>query len=210
MGIEALVVVWLLGLGTLHMIKTAAVDAWVQITDPERDPPSLVAREKRQALAQQQAATTGAPGVAQAINDRLASFIANPPVMPAWITEFLSYLALLLSDTFANQRRRHAAKQRDREQRERGEPHRAGRDRTGRFGSPYCWRCDINHVGRPGDLCTMCAPIVNEPCPRCGVHVPVNELRDGPCVICRTRASATDGPPDTTEPPGPARLVIDG
>jgi hypothetical protein len=203
MIIEWVVVIWLLGLATVHVLKVVAVDAYVQITAPERPPPSLVAREKRQELAQKQAATTGAPGVGQAIADRLANFIANPPRLPAWVTEFLSYLALLLSDQLATARRRHAAKQRDRERRDRGE-----QPRTGRPGEPYCWRCDVNHVRKRGDLCDTCTPVVKAPCPDCSVYVPVTELRDGPCAICRIRASATDTPTPGDDEPGPARLVL--
>ena len=196
------IVFWLLCLASIRVVKTAAVDAWVQITDKTREPPSLAARRVRAELAQEQAATTGAPGVGQAVADRIASRIANPPPQPAWITELLGYLALLLSDAFAGARRLHAAKQRDREQRDRGE-----QPRTGKPGSPYCWRCDINHVDRPNDLCPSCAPVVKAPCPGCSVFVPVAELRDGPCAVCQARASATDTP-DGGERPGPARLVI--
>lgn len=198
------IVFWLLCLASVRVVKTAAVDAWVQITHPEREAPSLAERRTRAELAQQQAATTGAPGVGQAFADRIASVIANPPPCPAWLTELLDYLALLLADAFATARRRHAARQREREQRERGEA-----PRTGRRGSPYCWRCEINHVDRPHDLCDTCAPVVKKPCPGCGVYVPVTDLTNGPCAICRTRASATDTPAGEQRP-GPARLVIDG
>lgn len=204
MGIEwSVIVVWLLILASVRTVKKAVVDGWVQITDPQREAPSLAERRTRAELAQRQALTTGAPGVGQALADRLANFIANPPPRPGWVTEFLSYLAVLLADGLANARRKHAAKQRDREARDRGE-----QPRTGRPGSPYCWRCEVNHVAKPGDMCTTCTPIVRTKCPGCQVYVPMDELEDGPCSVCRVRASAA--PADDTDPDAGIRLVIPG
>jgi hypothetical protein len=197
------IVFWLLCLASVRVVKTAAVDAWVQITDKTREPPSLEERRIRAELAQQQASTTGAPGVGQAFADQIASWIANPPPRPAWLTELLGYLALLLSDAFANARRRHVARQREREQRDRGE-----QPRTGKRGSPYCWRCDVNHVDKRGDLCPSCAPVVKASCPGCGSTCPSPS-----CETDRAR-SARCGPARATPPagerPGPTRLIIRG
>ena len=196
------IVVWLLVLASVRVFKSAAVDAWVQITDPRREAPSLAERRVRAELAQQQAMTTGAPGVGQAFADRLACRIANPPVRPPWVTEALNYLGLLLADAFANARRRHVAKQRDREQR-------GDQSRTGKPGSPYCWRCDVNHVDREGDLCATCTPVVLRQCPGCEVLVPVAELDEHDrCETCRRPGRGHPTTPDDGEQPGPARLVI--
>lgn len=194
------IVAWLLFLASLRVVKTVAVDAWAEVNG--RPAPSLVERERRAELAQQQALTTGAPGVGQAIADRLAQRIANPPPCSPWITEALGYIALLLADAFAYLRRRHVEKERKR----RGE-----QPRSGRPGDPYCRACEFNHVSRKGDLCPTCTPVVLQLCPGCDRHVPAAELqRHQRCATCRRPPRDPSRQSAGGDRPGPTRLVIPG
>ena len=205
------IVIWLLCLASVRVLKRAVVDGWVQITDPQRQPPSLAERERRAELAQRQFETTGAPGIGQAFADRLASRIVNPPPRPPWITAALQYLGLLLADAFANARRRHDAKQKQREERERGDQHHHDQPHHDQRAGPYCWRCEVNRVAHDDDLCTPCALRVTSPCRGCGVRVPVAEQQDGRCTTCQAadRAAEADAAASAAASrPGPARLTI--
>jgi RNase P subunit RPR2 len=201
MGIEW-IVVWLLALASFRVVKVAAVDAWAQIHG--RPAPSLEERRQRTELAQRQCQLTGTPGVGQAIADRLAMRIANPPPRSPWITEALSYIALLLADAFAYLRRRHIEKQRDRAARERGE-----QPRRWKRGGPYCEACEYNPVAKAGDKCDECAPRVLQRCPSCGHHVPVAELQHHRrCATCRQPEPGQPAPSGDVAPDAPVRLVL--
>jgi hypothetical protein len=201
MGIaELIIIAWILVLASARVGKNIYIDAKAQLKDPTAEAPSLVERRARQELAQRQFETTGTPGVGQAIADRLAARVANPPPRPAWITEALAYLGLLFADAFAAMRRRHVEKERQR----RGE-----QPRSGKRGGPYCWSCEFNHVSHKDDLCEDCTPVVLQRCPRCGHHVPVAELRKRDrCETCRRPPRQPGDVPQPGDDPGPIQLVV--
>lgn len=215
-GIDWLVV-GLLVLAGVRAVADAVLDAIGQIKNPGGEAPSVVRRRARAELTKKQAAdrvelaarqraagVPPAPG--QAVADRLARFIADPPPWPPWVISAANYLGLLLADRLARARRRHVAKEAERKARERGE-----QPRTEKPGELYCECCDVNPVAEQGAVCTTCALVVKQACPGCGVHVAVTELRDERdrrCSVCRVTTSASN----TQPPPGtdltPVQLIV--
>jgi hypothetical protein len=210
-GIDWLVVGLLL-LAGVRAVADAVVDGIAQFRNPGGEVPSVIKRQARADLAQQNAAARvelaerqraagipPAPG--QAAADRLARFIADPPPWPPWVLALASYLGLLLSDRLARARRKHVRKEKVRQARQRGE-----RPTAGGPGEHYCDSCDVNPVDRKGGTCSSCAPVVKKRCPGCGVHVPAAELRNhDQCETCRRPA---DGPPEPANPDVPLRLEL--
>jgi hypothetical protein len=198
MGIvETIIVIWLLILASINVIRRAVADLIVQITDPDPDRvlPSVAERKHRFDLAQMQVQATGAPGVQQAVADRLAFWIAHPPAAPGWMAQAKSYFGTLLADQFAHWRRKHADKEDDKR------------------GGPRCWRCDVGRPTAESGLCSACAPVVATPCGGCGHLKRVADMENGKCSACRPAPASPAPPPPRRPQPkpaddGPARLSV--
>lgn len=184
MGIEWIIVPMLV-VACVRALISAAVDAYVAIVHPDREAPSLVRRRARVEIAQQQHQITGVTGVGQAVADRLASRIANPPVGPSRWSRAIDYCAALLADFFSNARRWYADKQ------------------DGKTAAAHCWICDTGHDGSRSGLCPRCELLQPKPCVGCGLHMLPADLQDGKCAACRPAPPGPGAPPEPAAPPVP-------
>jgi hypothetical protein len=192
MGVEWIIVPMLV-VACIKALVSVVVDAYIAIVHPDREAPSLARRRARIEIAQQQHELTGATGVGQAVADRLATRIANPPPGPAWWTRVGSYLATLFADFFSQERRRRKP------------------------AAAHCWICDDGHDGSKSGLCPKCEVLTPTPCAGCGLHLLEADLEDGKCEACRPVPASPPPPPSPPPTPrprpaaasdGPARMSV--